>query len=125
MIRGTNDTLSKSTWVFEHLEISTIFLGMLLRLPHLEMTGCGIFIAPHNYSRWTEAAAFCRRAHRTRTVHCPVPYHVSRPLGSVAVDHWIRSLWASLRRLLGVPPDSLVHTRQVTVHYLVHYQCVG
>jgi hypothetical protein len=28
-----------STWVFEHLEMSTICLGMLLGLPHLQMAG--------------------------------------------------------------------------------------
>ncbi len=27
------------TWVFEHLEMSTICLGMLLGLPHLQMAG--------------------------------------------------------------------------------------
>jgi hypothetical protein len=31
-------------------------------------------------------------AHRTSTIHCLVPCHVSRPLGSVAVDRWIRPL---------------------------------
>jgi hypothetical protein len=36
-----------STWVFEHLEMSTICLGMLLGLPHLEMAGWGVFIAPN------------------------------------------------------------------------------
>jgi hypothetical protein len=34
------------------------------------MAGWEVFIASsHNYSRWTEAAAFCRRAHRT--IQCP------------------------------------------------------
>jgi hypothetical protein len=28
-----------STWVFEHLEMSTICLGVLLGLPHLQMSG--------------------------------------------------------------------------------------
>jgi hypothetical protein len=36
-----------STWVFEHLEMSIICLGMLLGLPHLEMAGWGVFIAPN------------------------------------------------------------------------------
>jgi hypothetical protein len=31
-------------------------------------------------------------AHRTSTVHCLVPCRVRRPLGSVAVDRWIRPL---------------------------------
>jgi hypothetical protein len=39
-------------------------------------------------------------AHWTSTVYCPVPYHVSRSLGSVAVDRWIRPLL-----------DCPVHTR--------------
>jgi hypothetical protein len=30
-----------STWVFEHLKMSIICLGMLLGLTHLEMTGWG------------------------------------------------------------------------------------
>jgi hypothetical protein len=68
-------------------------------------------------------------AHRTIIVHCPVPCHVSRPLGSIAVDRWIRPLprlsgattrecpvWASLRKLPGVnrtvrcTPDRLLFT---------------
>jgi hypothetical protein len=57
----------------------------------------GVFIAStHNYSRWIESNNFLRTgqsgAHRTSTVHCPVPCHASRPLGSVAVDRWIRPL---------------------------------
>jgi hypothetical protein len=33
-------------------------------------------------------------AHWTGTVYCSVPCHVSRPLGSIAVDRWIcRPLW--------------------------------
>jgi hypothetical protein len=50
-----------STWVFEHLEMSTICLGMLLGLPHLHMADWGIFIAfPFNYSRWMGSYCFCR-----------------------------------------------------------------
>jgi hypothetical protein len=83
-------------------------------------------------------------AHRTIIVHCPVPCHVSRPLGSIAVDRWIRPLprlsgahW-TVRcynpRVPGVglsaqtarcQPDSPVHTGQVTVHCRVHHQCAG
>jgi hypothetical protein len=69
-----------STWVFEYLEISTICLGMFLALPHLEMAGS------------TKAATFCRRAHQTCTIHYPMACHISRPLGSVVVDRWIRPL---------------------------------
>jgi hypothetical protein len=73
--------------------MSTICLGMLLGLPHLEIAGWGVFKAsPYNYSRWKEVAAFCRRAHRTCTVHCVVPCHVSRPLESVVDDYWIQPL---------------------------------
>jgi hypothetical protein len=34
-----------STWVYEHLEMSILCLGMLFGLPHLEMAGWGVFIA--------------------------------------------------------------------------------
>jgi hypothetical protein len=30
-----------STWVYEHLKMSILCLGMLLGLPHLEMAGWG------------------------------------------------------------------------------------
>jgi hypothetical protein len=36
-----------STWVYEHLEMSIICLGMLLGLSHLGMSGWGVFIAPN------------------------------------------------------------------------------
>jgi hypothetical protein len=57
----------------------------------------GIYSLPLNYSHWTEGCCFCRRAHRI--VRCPG--HVSRPLGSVAVDRCIRPL-----------PDNPVHIEQ-------------
>jgi hypothetical protein len=111
----------------------------------------GVFSAPHNYSRWTEATTFCRRAHRI--VRCTPDMHCSLS-GALATsaDHWglqqstvgsdrcqtVRctpdnpvlqpegaSLWATLRRLPGVPPDSPVHTKQVVVHCPVHHQCAG
>jgi hypothetical protein len=106
----------------------------------------GVFIAfPHNYSRWTEATAFCRQAHQT--VWCTPDMHCSLS-GALATsaDRWslqqptvgsnhcqtVRCtldspvlqpedvcLWAPLRRLPGVPPDSSVHNEQVlfTVRY--------
>jgi hypothetical protein len=44
-----------STWVYEHLEMSTICLDMLLELPHIQMPGWwGVYSLPHNSSRWTE-----------------------------------------------------------------------
>jgi hypothetical protein len=56
--------------------MSTICLGMFLGLPLLQMVGWGVFIAsPHNYSCWTEAAAFCWRTHRT--VRCIPDLHCS------------------------------------------------
>jgi hypothetical protein len=131
--------------VYEHSKMSILCPGMLLGLPHLEMAcwGGGIYSLPHNYSRWTEAAAFYRRAHRTSTIHCPVPCHVCRPLGSVAVDRWIRPLsrlsgahqtvWCysprapivGLRRLSGCPTGQFGAHRTGTVHCPVHHQCAG
>jgi hypothetical protein len=32
-------------------------------------------------------------AHRPSTIHCSVPCHINRPLGSVSVDRWIRLLF--------------------------------
>jgi hypothetical protein len=46
--------------------VSTICLGMLLGLPHLQMAGWwSIYNLPHNSSRWTESSLLCRRAHQT------------------------------------------------------------
>jgi hypothetical protein len=52
----------------------------------------GVFIAsPHNYSRWIEAAAFCRRAHRT--VRCTPDMHCSLSDAlATSADRWIRPL---------------------------------
>jgi hypothetical protein len=52
----------------------------------------GVFIAsPHNYNRWTEASdSPVHTGHALFTVRWPG--HVSRPLGSVAADCWIRLL---------------------------------
>jgi hypothetical protein len=36
-----------STWVYELLGMSTICLGMLLGISHLEIVGWGVFIAPN------------------------------------------------------------------------------
>jgi hypothetical protein len=65
--------------------MSTIYLDMLLGLPHLEMAGWGVFIAsPHNYSHWTEAAAFYRRAHRTVRCTPDMQYSLSGALAMLA-----------------------------------------
>jgi hypothetical protein len=47
--------------------MSTICLGMLLGLPHLEMAGWGGIYRPqpHFLAVGQKAAAFCRQAHRT------------------------------------------------------------
>jgi hypothetical protein len=67
--------------VFEHLEMSTICLGMLLGLPHLEMAGWGVFIAP-NTKLAVGGKLLLSVVHRTvwwghRTVRCPCPVHLS------------------------------------------------
>jgi hypothetical protein len=115
-----------STWLYEHLEMSILCLGMLLGLPHLQMIGWVVFIAsPTLLAIGQKASAFCRRAHRT--VRCTpdslVPCHVSRPLGSVAVDRWIRPL----PRQFGATAqaDSPMHTGQGTVHCPMHHQYAG
>jgi hypothetical protein len=81
----------------------------------------GIYSLPHNYSRWIEVTVFCRQAHRTCIVHCPVPWPCqstiwvssSRPLDpTVTQTLWLTSdspvlqregasLRAPLRRLSG------------------------
>jgi hypothetical protein len=111
--------------------MSTICLGMLLRLSHLQMAGWEVFIASPTIivvGQKQQHSVDGRTGHALFTVWCPG--HVSRPLGSAAVDRWIRPLtvWCTpdspvlqpksarcgtLRRLLGVPPDSPVHTGQV------------
>jgi hypothetical protein len=94
----------------------------------------GIYSLPHNYSRWIEAAAFCRRAHRTvrctPVKHCSLSGTLPRQptvgaqltIGSDRYPKCLvhnrqssatvreRSLWASLH---SVPPDSPVHTGHV------------
>jgi hypothetical protein len=105
-----------------------------------------VFIAPPHtiIAAGQEAAAFCRRAHRT--VHCTtdkhysVPCHVIQPLGSIAVDRWIRPLprlsgavlqregaWlrAPLRKLSGCPAGQFGAHQTGTVHCSVHHQCAG
>jgi hypothetical protein len=119
--------------------MSTICLGMMFGLPHLQMAGWGVFIASRTIIavRQKQQLSVDGRtrqsgAHRTSTVHCLVPCHVSRPLGSVAVDRWIRPFPDSpvhtgqsgaiaqstycgplYADCLGVPPDSPVDTGQV------------
>jgi hypothetical protein len=58
-----------------------------------------VFIVfPLNYSRWIEICCSVDGrtgqsiAYQTCTVTVRCPGHVSRPLGSIAVDHWIRPL---------------------------------
>jgi hypothetical protein len=72
-----------STWVFEHLQMSTICLGMLLGLPHLEMTGWGCIYRPqHKSSRWRKvvlSAAY--RIVRWCTGQCTIHYPVRLAVG--------------------------------------------
>jgi hypothetical protein len=88
-----------STWVFEHLEMTTICLGMLLGLPHLEMASWGVFIAsPHNCRHSIEAVAFSRRAHQTARCtlnkQCSLSGALPRQpiVGVCSSHHWIRQL---------------------------------
>jgi hypothetical protein len=61
--------------------MSILCLGMLLGLPHIEMTGWVVFIGPNPISsRWTESNNFLSTGTpdspvRTGqgTIHCPVP----------------------------------------------------
>jgi hypothetical protein len=140
-----------STWVFEHLEMSTICLGMLLGLPHLKMARWGAFIASptiiavgQKQQLSVDGRTRQSGAHQTCTVHCPTPWprqptvgvYSSRPLDpTVAQTFWCTSnspvlqpkgAWLRVPlRLLSVPPDSQVHTRHVTFHCPVHHQCAG
>jgi hypothetical protein len=88
-----------STRVYEHLEMSTICLGMLLELPPLQMASWGYLKTSPRYSRWTEIYcllstsapdSLVHTGHALFTVWCHS--HVSRPLGSIVVDRWIRPL---------------------------------
>jgi hypothetical protein len=78
-----------STWVYEHLGMSTICLGMLLGLPHLGMAGWGCIYSPqHKTSRW-DTVPSCTRQSACGTGQ------------------------------FGVPPDSLVlQTKQCRQHFL-------
>jgi hypothetical protein len=94
----------------------------------------GIYSLPHNYSRWTKAVAFYRRVHRTvrrtpeNTVHCPVPCHVSGPLGSVVVDRWIwplprlssahQTVWCYNLRAPGCGP---LYADCLVSHWSIHW----
>jgi hypothetical protein len=93
--------------------MSTICLGMLLGLPHLEMASWGVFIAP-NTNRAVGEKLLLSAAHRTvrwctghRTVACPVRLAVTLSgtlseqvtVGAAGFSH--RTVrWSSLR----VPP---------------------
>jgi hypothetical protein len=70
-----------STWVFEHLEMSTICLSMLLGLPHLQLAGCGVFIAFPSIIAVGQKASVSVDGHTgqsgpylTCIVHCLVPW---------------------------------------------------
>jgi hypothetical protein len=131
--------------------MSILYLGMLLGIPHLQMVGWGVFIAsPKLLAVGQKTTTFCRRAHWTvrcaPDIHCSLSgaCHVSRPLGSVAVDRWIqplpdcpvhtgqsgaiareRLLWASLCRLFGCPTGHSGAHQTGTVHCPVCHQGAG
>jgi hypothetical protein len=64
--------------------MSTICLGMSLGLPHLEMTGWGVFIAP-NTKLAVGGKLLLSVVHRT--VRCPCPVRLA--IGSVSAgDRW-------------------------------------
>jgi hypothetical protein len=80
--------------------MSTISLDMLLGLPHLEMVSWGGIYRrqPHFYpferKHQLSIDGRTRQSNAHQTGHCSLSgtYHVRRPLGSVAVNHWIRLL---------------------------------
>jgi hypothetical protein len=98
--------------------MSTICLGMSLGLPHLEMAGWAVFIAP-NTNRAVGEKLLLYAAHRTvrwctgqRTVACPVRLAVTLSrqvtVGVAGFSHWTFRTshrivrWSSLR----VPPGT-------------------
>jgi hypothetical protein len=111
--------------------MSIACVGMLLRLPHLQMAGWrGINILPLNYSRWIEKLLLLPLGTPDSPVHTGhvwCPGHVSRPLRSIAVNRWEPTVGQTIRctpdslvlqrlRVLGCGPlctDSLVHTEHV------------
>jgi hypothetical protein len=76
--------------------MSITCIGILLGLPHLQMASSrGLNRLPLNYSRWTEKLLLLSSGapdSPVHTVHVRCPGHVSRPLRSIAFDHWIRPL---------------------------------
>jgi hypothetical protein len=98
--------------------VCTICLGMLLGLPHLQMAGWGVFIAPNTILAVGEKLQFSA-AHRTvrwctrqRTVACPVRLAVALSeqvtVGAAGFPH--RTVWCSHRTVrwssLRVPPGT-------------------
>jgi hypothetical protein len=134
-----------STWVCEHLEISTICLSMLLGLPDLEMADRGVFIASptiidvgQKQQLSVDGRTGQSGAHRTCTVHHPVPCHVSQSFGFVEVDRWIQPLprlsvahrtvrcYSPRAPVVGLSAQTIrCPTRHVTVHCPVCHQCAG
>jgi hypothetical protein len=98
--------------------MSTICFGMSLGLPHMEMPGWGVFIAP-NTNRAVGEKLLLSAAHRTvwwcteqRTVACPVHLAVvlseQVTVGAAGFPHQI--VWSSHRTVqwssLRVPPGT-------------------
>jgi hypothetical protein len=129
-----------STWVYEHLEMSTIWLGMLLGLPHLEMASWWCIYSPqHKTSRWRKNVLSA--AHRTIrwctgqcTVHCSVRLAVGLTMQPTIGVHTFytghsdgllstvlprTSCWATVPWCTGQSgaPDQTVH-RQHVLYFL-------
>jgi hypothetical protein len=98
-----------STWVYEHLEMSILCLGMLLGLPHLEMAGWGGIYRPwHNSSRWRKVAALCGTPDSpVGSPDSSVPLS-SEPSRWIWHHRWPLALQAFTPDSPDVTPDSLV-----------------
>jgi hypothetical protein len=92
--------MNRGGW--EGLDMSSIRLGMLLGLPHLEVAGWGgNYSHQPNCSRWRRLLAMCA------TGQCPVRHHVTLSLG-LGVGRPLEALSSCGTRQSGATPDSPV-----------------
>jgi hypothetical protein len=100
-------SMNGSGW--KGLDMSTIWLGMLLGLPLLEVAGWVVFISTNHFVavgeicwRWANRTVWCA------TGYCLVRRHITQPLG----------FWSSwpLEALSSMAPDSPVPHQTGTVH---------
>jgi hypothetical protein len=94
---------------WEGLDMSTIWLGMLLGFPPLEMAGWGgIYSHQPSCSRWGRLLAMGTPdspvRHWTGIVPCPVCHHVSQPLG-LGAGRPLEALSSCGTRQSGAAPD--------------------